>query len=94
MGKFNSISVLFQPGETTYVTPQVYTHNKGQIIDIYGLPYDDQTVKMSFAKDGEDEAIPAIAAVTNGQMHIGLPDGVLTGMCSCGWTCKQYRKSP
>ena len=77
--KYNKLRVLYAPGETVAVAPQAYAHNSGQILEIYGLPCDDQVIKMSFAVDGDTEAVPVIATVTGGVLSVSIPDSVLSG---------------
>jgi len=79
MSKYNIIRVLYAPGETVAVAPQAYAHNSGQILEIYGLPCDDQAVKMSFAAEGDETAVPVVADVTGGVLSVSIPDSVLSG---------------
>lgn len=77
--KYNRLRVLYTPGETVAIAPQAYAHNSGQILDIYGLPCDDQAVKISFAAEGDTEAVPVVATVTGGVLSVSIPDSVLAG---------------
>ena len=77
--KYNRLRVLFTPGETVAIAPQAYAHNSGQVLEIYGLPCDDQAVKVSFAAEGDTEAVPVIATVTGGVLSVSIPDSVLSG---------------
>ncbi len=77
--KYNRLRVLYTPGETVAIAPQAYAHNSGQILDIYGLPCDDQAVKVSFAAEGDTEAVPVVATVTGGVLSVPIPDSVLAG---------------
>ena len=77
--KYNRLRVLYAPGETVAIAPQAYAHNSGQVLEVYGLPCDDQTVKVSFAAEGDTEAVPVVATVTGGVLSVGIPDSVLAG---------------
>ena len=77
--KYNRIRVLYAPGETVAIAPQAYAHNSGQVLEIYGLPCDDQAVKVSFAAEGDTEAVPVVATVTGGVLSVPIPDSVLAG---------------
>ena len=77
--KYNRLRVLYAPGETVAIAPQAYAHNSGQVLEIYGLPCDDQAVKISFAAEGDTEAVPVVATVTGGVLSVSIPDSVLAG---------------
>ena len=71
----NKIRVLFAPGERMIVAPAEFKRNTGQILEVYGVPFDEGVVlRVAFISDGDDEAVPATGKVENGALSIPIPD--------------------
>jgi len=71
----NKIRVLFAPGERMIVAPAEFKRNTGQILEVYGVPFDEGAVlRVAFISDGDDEAVPATGTVENGALSIPIPD--------------------
>ncbi len=71
----NKIRVLFAPGERMIVAPAEFKRNTGQVLEVYGVPFDEGAVlRVAFISDGDDEAVPATGTVENGALSIPIPD--------------------
>ena len=71
----NKIRVLFAPGERVIVAPAEFKRNTGQVLEVYGVPFDEGDVlRVAFISDGDDEAVPATGTVENGALSIPIPD--------------------
>ena len=71
----NKIRVLFAPGERVIVAPAEFKRNTGQVLEVYGVPFDEGSVlRVAFISDGDDEAVPATGTVENGALSIPIPD--------------------
>lgn len=71
----NKIRVLFAPGERMIVAPAEFKRNTGQVLEVYGVPFDEGAVlRVAFISDGDEEAVPATGTVENGTLSIPIPD--------------------
>ena len=78
MDRIGVIRVLFAPGENVVVTSPLHKRDAGQRVEVYGIPFDVETVRVAFAVDDEPEAIPQIGTVSEGVMKVSIPDEVLS----------------
>lgn len=75
--KYNIVRVLFAPGETTVVSAPVHKRDVGQKIEVYGVPFDVETLRVAFITETMHDAVPVIGAITDGVLRVSIPDEVL-----------------
>lgn len=81
MAKYNKIRLLYQ-GESTLIAQPIMLHDSGQVIEVYGLPYDDCIVRMVYDHNGE--AVSGTGTIKDETLTAELPDALLAAVTGCG----------
>ena len=81
MAKYNKIRLLYQ-GESTLIAQPVTSCDSGQVIEVYGLPYDDCIVRLVYDHDGE--TVSGTGTIKGETLTAELPDALLSAVKGCG----------
>lgn len=83
--KGNKIRVLYN-GEKCIIAPSVFAHDKGQVLEVYGVPSADCTVKVEFSVEEYTGPITMIGQVRDEILRCDVPTQALARKCGCAPT--------